>query len=568
MGDSFIIAIDFGTAYSGHAFSLTARDAKSDIHVKKWGENVGQQTPKTPTCILFNEMEEFMSFGYKAQADYFKMKGKQAQESFLFDCFKMSLYGEKFNRNLKIKAANGKELTALKVITETLRFLKDDALQTINDSAAGTTFTAIDFTWVLTVPAIWGPSAKQFMREAAMQAGIVEARNKEKLIIALEPEAASLWCKQLPAEGFIAEHQGQTKLEQSPGTQYIVVDCGGGTIDITVHEVLKGGALKELHKASGNNLGGQTVDQRFKEFLRKIFCNGVWDEFEKKHPNDVKKMMYDFTLFKKQDEDVNISCPYSLGNVAQKNKAMEEYFERVEGASWDEGSITITKEKLNSFFTESLEGITQSLKEILTKALNIKYILLVGGFAESKILRKHIDDKFGVKCKILCPLRPQEAILKGAVEFGRKPHLVASRKSAFTYGVRVSRRFDKFKHKAEKRFTNKEGEWCRDLFMKLVEADEDVDWDETRTFTLYPTGADTRMMNYNFYCTKKKSPQYVDEEGMVKIGCFFLHSPNTKRGMNRELKLNIKFGSTEMTIEGKDLDSDLTSSVELDFMSN
>lgn len=51
--------------------------------------------------------------------------------------------------------------------------------------------------------------------------------NSDKLVIALEPEAASVWCKQLPTDGFIGEDNNQNTLEQAPGTQYIVVDCGG-----------------------------------------------------------------------------------------------------------------------------------------------------------------------------------------------------------------------------------------------------------------------------------------------------------------------------------------------------
>lgn len=49
----------------------------------------------------------------------------------------------------------------------------------------------------------------------------------ERLIFALEPEAASVHCMQLPKEGFIAEEMSTDRLKQSPGTQYMVVDCGG-----------------------------------------------------------------------------------------------------------------------------------------------------------------------------------------------------------------------------------------------------------------------------------------------------------------------------------------------------
>ena len=40
------------------------------------------------------------------------------------------------------------------------------------------------------------------------------------------------------------------------GTRYIVVDCGGGTVDMTVHELdNKMGTLKELYKATGGPYG-------------------------------------------------------------------------------------------------------------------------------------------------------------------------------------------------------------------------------------------------------------------------------------------------------------------------
>lgn len=58
-------------------------------------------------------------------------------------------------------------MEALTVFTEALRYLKKDAMKTIAKTTEGREFIPSDFTWVLTVPAIWDPSAKQFMRKAA-----------------------------------------------------------------------------------------------------------------------------------------------------------------------------------------------------------------------------------------------------------------------------------------------------------------------------------------------------------------------------------------------------------------
>ncbi|XP_072253694.1 heat shock 70 kDa protein 12A-like [Leuresthes tenuis] len=566
MDESFIIAIDFGTAFSGYAYSIASKEKEIDPIMKKWGEELGLDTPKAPTCILFDEHEEFMYFGYEAKTEYIDVRGEEAKKLYFFENFKMALYGTKLNREVTIKAANGKSMTALKVFTESLRFLKDDALKTISASTAGMKFLASDFTWVLTVPAIWDPSAKQFMREAATKAGIVTEGNEHKLVIALEPEAASVWCKKLPADGFITQNHDRDALDESPGTQYIVVDCGGGTIDITVHEVQEGGALKELDKASGNDQGGQNVDRKFKEFLKEIFCDGVWDEYEKNYPSEVQKLMFDFTRLKQVDKDVQFSCPYNLGKLAQKNKDIEKFFEPVPGATWNDGSIKISRDKMRSFFAESLQGITENLKEILKKDFSIEYILLVGGYAGSHILRQHIAKQFGRRCKLLCPYRAQEAIVNGAVKFGKNPELVASRKSAYAYGIKYSDYFDKSQHKAEKKYTANGCDFCADIFLKLVSIGEDVGWNETREHFLYPVEPDQTSMKLTFYRTERKNAKYIDDWGIEEVGSFDVDMPNTSGGRNRKVKLEVKFGSTEITATGTDSVSKSKKTIKIDFL--
>ena len=47
----------------------------------------------------------------------------------------------------------------------------------------------------------------------------------------------------------------------------------GGTVDITVHEVVDRDKLKELYWASGGAWGGTRVDKAFERFLGKLFGN-------------------------------------------------------------------------------------------------------------------------------------------------------------------------------------------------------------------------------------------------------------------------------------------------------
>ena len=52
------------------------------------------------------------------------------------------------------------------------------------------------------------------------------------LILALEPEAASLCCR-----------YNRRELHYEAGTKYMIIDCGGGTVDIAVHELDENGIV-------------------------------------------------------------------------------------------------------------------------------------------------------------------------------------------------------------------------------------------------------------------------------------------------------------------------------------
>ncbi|XP_036418770.1 heat shock 70 kDa protein 12B-like [Colossoma macropomum] len=300
------IAIQIGASFSGYSFQFRAR---KQIRSPKWGLEYGYDTPQTPTCILFDEDGEFLKFGYDAVMTYTRQTSRnEAQRLYYFDNFKMELCGKELHRELKIRDRSGKEMRAMKVFSESLRFIKDHALETIGKHTAGRNFSASDATWILTVPVIWSSAVKPFMREAATEAGLVAESDAERLIVILESEAACVWCKKLPIEGFMEGDLEESKtIEDVPGTQYMVVDCGGlrsaefpllttsrlhdETIDITVHEVMDGGRLKELYIVSANDMGGQTVDNNFRSFLREIFSDKVFDEFEENHPTDLQKLI-------------------------------------------------------------------------------------------------------------------------------------------------------------------------------------------------------------------------------------------------------------------------------------
>lgn len=68
-----------------------------------------------------------------------------------------------------LKANNGRYVEALEIFTHAIHYLHARALEVIQERTGDEYFNSADIQWVLTVPAIWTPAAKQFMREAAYQ---------------------------------------------------------------------------------------------------------------------------------------------------------------------------------------------------------------------------------------------------------------------------------------------------------------------------------------------------------------------------------------------------------------
>jgi hypothetical protein len=79
---------------------------------------------------------------------------------------------------------------------------------------------------ILTTPNGWDVTQQGFLREVAVEAGLVTQANAEgRLEFVTEGEAAV---------HYILEYQGHRWLE--PGSRFIVVDAGGSTVDSTLYE--------------------------------------------------------------------------------------------------------------------------------------------------------------------------------------------------------------------------------------------------------------------------------------------------------------------------------------------
>ncbi|XP_052785785.1 heat shock 70 kDa protein 12B-like [Mya arenaria] len=563
-------AIDFGTTYSSWAFSFQ-HEYDSDptkVSAKQWK---GEESTKGPTCALIKpDGKTLHAFGFDAETKYSDLLEEDNDEGyFFFKRFKMRLLGQTIHRDTEIEDIQGKSLLAKTVFALSIKYLKDDLLAVTNDRVLGMIKDS-EIHWVLTVPAIWDDGAKQFMREAAIEAGILA----DKLTIALEPEAASLFCRHLSVE----KSGNQTSLAKfTAGKRYLVLDAGGGTIDVTAHEVVGQGRVKELYKASGGAWGGTKVDDAFLDFLTLITGTDVIDSFKKSNLYDYNDMMKRFEVKKRSithesESKVVIRLPLSLLTTAKQKTGKDVVETAALSKFGNEVSVVGDKLKMTAsiartFFQKSVSTTADHVADLLKKDANkgIQAIVMVGGFSESPLLQHTIQSRFS-SLKVIIPDEAGLSILKGAVIFGHSPNAITERISKYTYGVKTRCLFDESKHPMSNKVIRKDGVvQCKSVFNKHVEAGQSLRIGDTQDEQKYrPTSSDQTSIDFYIFATKKTNPVLVTESGCFQIGKLCV--PISGTGCDRDVYVQMKFGGTEIEVTGKDKATGNAVEVKVDFL--
>ncbi|NXO64216.1 HS12A protein, partial [Phainopepla nitens] len=615
-----VVAIDFGTTSSGYAYSFTKEP--ECIHVmRRWeGGDPGVSNQKTPTTILLTPERKFHSFGYAARDFYHDLDPTESKHWLYFEKFKMKLHTTgNLTMETDLTAANGKKVKALEIFAYALQFFKEQALKELSDQG-GSDFENTEVRWVITVPAIWKQPAKQFMRQAAYKAGMASPENPEQLIIALEPEAASIYCRKLrlhqmidlssraPVNGyspsdtigtgftqgkehvrrnrqsrtFMVENViGEIWSELEEGDRYIVVDSGGGTVDMTVHQIrLPEGHLKELYKATGGPYGSLGVDYEFEKLLCKIFGEDFIEQFKIKRPAAWVDLMIAFESRKRaaapdRTNPLNITLPFSFIDYYKKFRghSVEHALRKsnVDFVKWSsQGMLRMSPDAMNALFKPTIDQIVQHLSEVFDKpeVTNVKFLFLVGGFAESPLLQQAVQSAFGSRCRVIIPQDVGLTILKGAVLFGLDPAVIKVRRSPLTYGVGVLNRFVEGKHPPEKLLVKDGTRWCTDVFDKFISADQSVALGETVTRSYTPAKPSQLVIVINIYSSEQDNVGFITEPGVKKCGTLRLDLTGTDASVpsRREIKTLMQFGDTEIKAMAVDVATSKSVKVGIDFL--
>ncbi|OWF37229.1 Heat shock 70 kDa protein 12B [Mizuhopecten yessoensis] len=434
-----------------------------------------------------------------------------------------------------------------------IRYLREHLLETLHRQMDG--FDEDMIRWVLTVPAIWSDGAKQFMREAAKDAGI----QNHQLTLALEPEAASLYCMKQPMTKLATVDKKTSYVEFEIGTKYMVIDIGGGTVDITIHQILPGKKIREIQAASGGSYGGTNVDSKFNQFLVKLFGNDVLTELKNECMQDYLDLFRDFEIKKRtikptSEGRINFRLPYLLMEIYKKTTE-EELTESLANSSFSK-TVVVRGDKMlvdvsvcKDFFKDACEGIVKSAEQALqtAKEVDISKILLVGGFSESQMIQTAIRDKFqGIT--VVSTADAGLAVLKGAVLFGHEPDTIKSRVMKFSYGVEANEPYDPDIHPDIYKFwqTPKSRWMCRHCFDSFVKAGDEVEVGSTITNNYGPEEKDATE-GIGIYASTQ-DPKFITDSSCSRLGAIYIKMPNGGWPLDASLQVEMKFGGTEFTV--------------------
>lgn len=558
-----VAAMDFGTSYSGYAYAFT-REYKKDpckIYANPGWTGDCMATVKAPTIVLFDKDRTFDSFGYQAEIKYAQLADKGDHVGWrYFRQFKMELLMSKITSDMMLRDDQGQEMLAIDVFAAAIEFLKSHLLDKLQERSKD--IKATDIHWVLTVPAIWSDAAKQFMRNAANKAGIPS----DQLTLEIEPEAAAVYCKELASVK--AKEAGQEDVMKvfEPGSQFMVLDLGGGTVDITVHEVQQDRSLKELIPASGGHWGGTVVDAAINTFLVQVFGNTVMQDFRTNYKEEELELNSHIERYKRLcQENVNMRLPPTLTELFLKYHS-ESIEDSLDKNSFDQvkvrrGKLQFPKTTFLSMFQESktniIEHVTQLLADVRLNKLNT--LLLVGGFSESSIIKQALRTEFATK-QIIAPEDAGLSIVKGAVMLGidylsckasgGNPNLIKSRILSHTYGIRISVPYDENIHSMWGYEEVSRMRVFPYMFHVFARAGSTVQSGQTKVKHTFYSDNPSPMLRV--YKTKDENPVTTFSMDCEEIGCIKLKLLGIKTGEMTQIDVVITFGGTEVIVEANE----------------
>ena len=432
-----------------------------------------------------------------------------------------------------------------------------------------------------------------------------------KLSLVPEPEAAVLYCQAMKPRHLATFCEKPPEASLAP-EQYIVLDIGGGTVDITAQERNKEtGEIDVILAPQGNDCGGMMVNKEFGRILQKLLGESESKEFLDLetafqhllyHDDGTLKSLVNFILFNAfeeqkisfgrspddSDKELMVKVPYKvtqkygLVNIKKNLAKLNDPAIEIE-----EDSIFIKYSRVHQLFAPAIEGILDCTHKALVelskneRSSQLKTIYLVGGFGGCQYVydrvKRFITKEFpNMKYTLIVPDDHELAVVHGAVLYKKTP-IINSRRLNRTYGLGVSVSYDSKTHSKEHFKYNEDGvPVCEDAFLTFVHKDTAVSTREVAVDEVLPDIDNEKVICIPIYASEESSLEYLTNRpspGVImpmaeRVGKLQLAIP--KEDMlhkdQRRFQVILDFSSVEIKAAVRYLNTNEAMETKLDFL--
>ncbi|MEZ0114636.1 molecular chaperone DnaK (HSP70) [Catenulispora sp. EB89] len=547
-----VAAIDFGTYATGFAWAYKRRDRPLVPEaIQLYDSWPGAAVPyhKNLTALLLDEVGEVADWGYRAHNRH--MQERDSQNTYHVR-FKMGLLRESA---LAARAearpdrpASGAQTPGYPPEFLVTQYLKAFCEHALNEVLTRSKVRADEILWCLTVPAIWRDQERRMMRSCAEQAGL--PGSPERLLIAVEPEVAALYARQA----------GEAKLNE-PGSRFMVVDAGGGTVDLTSYEVAPAG-LTEIGLSTGGKHGATYSDAYL---VDRILADRIGPEvlstIVRNSPELLHKVSAQWELAKRtfdpeQTYPVVLDISSPMLRAISAAEGARSRLAKAQGGVDDQ--FVLTPKEVKQAFDHTIHPLLELVREQLKTVgpKSVSQILLVGGFAQSRYLQEQLRKAFDSRrMQVVVPTTPAAAILLGAVFYANDPTLIRGRTTKLTYGISFAEPFERGIDPESTLMIQYDGqELCSARFKAFVRAGDVVEPGTRVPVRAFPILAGQRSMGLKVVVTEEKTPRYVTDEGCRELGVIEIDMSKTLDlpPAERMIEINMVFGGTEVETVARD----------------
>lgn len=451
LSNRLIIGVDYGTTFTGVAYCETSDTGvvgKEITVVKDWPSRFKISThEKVSSEIAVHDRQLWGALIAPNVQRHMWTK-------LLLDNTKVGEV-DRILRELSINNESILSTRPVDIVADYLAHVKSHLISNLNIHYGKQLWSSLPITLVITVPAVWSDAAKDATLLAFDKAGFNNRGlpQLKRTVLTTEPEAAAIYT--------IHSLRGGVQDEQfAVDDGFIVCDMGGGTVDLISYRVakLQPTILQEATVGSGSQCGGSFVERNFLKWLERrlgkedffLIAGTTSSDLPRTSlSSKLSRLVQDFIAEAKNGfsgvEDNFVRLPSPLNSVQDDSSRGIE-----------DGEIMITATDMKELFSFSLDRACELILEQIQQAqrsknVQLKYIFMVGGFAESPYVYTEIKafaERYGLQ--VIRPANAWSAVVRGAAAKGlegdgRTP--ILARKCRRHYGTPHAAKFVAGKHR-------------------------------------------------------------------------------------------------------------------------